>query len=199
MMEKLRITITQVFAVLLVLLICFSARIWEEKLPLVASMLFLIGAFLVGIASMGRLWCSLYIAGYKTDKLITQGPYSMCRNPLYFFSLLGAIGVGFASESLLMPFLIFIGFVAYYPFVIKSEERELRRFHKDAFDVYVKKVPRFFPKVSILQEPEEYLVKPKIFKQHIFSALWFVWILGILEVIEELNSLGILPTLFRIY
>ncbi|MGD9975297.1 MAG: isoprenylcysteine carboxylmethyltransferase family protein [Desulfatirhabdiaceae bacterium] len=199
MIEKLRITASRVIVVLLFLLICFSNRLWEETVPFVAEILFLIGVFLVGIASMGRLWCSLYIAGYKTDTLITQGPYSMCRNPLYFFSFLGAVGLGFASETLLIPFLICIAFVVYYPFVIKSEEKELMRLHTCAFDSYVKNVPRFFPKVSLLQEPHEYVVKPRIFKQHIFSALWFVWVLGIFEVIEELNVLHILPTIFSIY
>jgi len=159
MVEKLRIHISQIFAVLLVVLICVSRSLWEDKAPLVTTVLFLLGAVLVGIASLGRLWCSVYIAGYKTDHLVTQGPYSMCRNPLYFFSLLGALGVGFASETFLIPVLILIGFVAYYPLVIKSEEAELARLHKDEFEMYFKKVPRFSPKISYLTEPEEYIVK----------------------------------------
>ncbi|GIS42766.1 MAG: hypothetical protein Ct9H90mP15_08060 [Candidatus Neomarinimicrobiota bacterium] len=31
---------------------------------------------------------SLYVEGFKTKKLITEGPYSMVRNPLYFFTVL---------------------------------------------------------------------------------------------------------------
>jgi len=52
-------------------------------------------------------------------KLLTV---AMCRNPLYFFSLLGALGVGLTTETLLIPFVILIAFVGYYPNVIKSEE-----------------------------------------------------------------------------
>jgi len=199
MVEKLRIHVSQIFAVLLVVLICVSSSVWENKAPFVTTALFFSGAVLVGIASLGRLWCSVYIAGYKTDHLVTQGPYSMCRNPLYFFSLLGAVGIGFASENFLIPVLILIGFVAYYPIIIKSEEAELTKLHKDEFEMYLKKVPRFFPKISFLAEPEEYIVKPVIFKRHIFSALWFIWFVGILELIEELHELKVLPTIFNIY
>src|SRR4030043_2332545 len=199
MVEKLRIRISQIFAVVLVLLICVSGSSWEDKAPFVTSVLSLLGAVLVGIGSIGRLWCSVYIAGYKTDHLVTQGPYSMCRNPLYFFSLLGALGVGFASESFLIPVIILIGFAAYYPLVIKSEEAELEKLHKNEFEMYFKKVPRFFPKISYLTEPEEYIVNPVVFKRHMFSALWFIWLLGILEIIEELHELKVLPTIFNIY
>lgn len=199
MVEKLRIRISQIFAGLLVVLICVSSSLWEDGAPFVATVLFLLGAILVGIASLGRLWCSVYIAGYKTDHLVTQGPYSMCRNPLYFFSLLGALGVGLASETLLIPLVILISFVGYYPLVIKSEEAELIELHSSEFEIYLKEVPRFFPKISLLKEPEEYIVNPRVFKRHMFDALWFIWFIGILEVIEELHKLEVIPTIFKIY
>ena len=199
MIEKLRIRISQIFAGILVVLICISTSRWETQAPVVTMLLFLLGAVLVGIASLGRLWCSVYIAGYKTDRLVTLGPYSMCRNPLYFFSLLGALGVGFASETLIIPFLILIAFWGYYPSVIKSEEAELKRLHKSKFEIYLKNVPMFSPKTSLLKEPEEYIVRPKIFKEHTFHALWFIWFLGIIEIVEGLHELAVLPTIFKIY
>ena len=92
-----------------------------------------------------------------------------------------------------------IAFVGYYPLVIKSEEAELIKLHKREFESYLKKVPTFFPKISLLNEPEEYTVKPIVFKRHMFHALWFVWFLGIIEIIEELHELNVLPTLFKRY
>jgi protein-S-isoprenylcysteine O-methyltransferase Ste14 len=44
---------------------------------------------LAAMIASHRLWCSLYISGYKNSQLITSGPYSLCRNPLYFFSFVG--------------------------------------------------------------------------------------------------------------
>jgi len=199
MFEKLRINVSQVFVGLLLVLICVSRSSWEEDLHSLTTVLFVLGAVLVGIASIGRLWCSLYIAGYKTERLVNQGPYSISRNPLYFFSLLGAIGVGLASETLLIPLLILIAFVVYYPFVIKSEEADLLKLHDKEYEIYLKEVPRFFPKISLLKEPEDYIVKPIVFKRQMFDALWFIWLMGLLEIIEELHELKLLPTIFKIY
>jgi len=199
MIEKLRIIVTQIFVVILALLIFVSENAWEIKAPFVSTILFLIGIILVGIASLGRLWCSLYIAGYKTEALVTEGPYSICRNPLYFFSFLGAIGVGFASETLLIPAIILVAFSIYYPVVIKSEEAELRALHGEKFNTYFENVPRFFPNISKLKEPEKYIVNPVIFKRHLFDALWFIWFVGIMEIIEELHELHVIPFMFKIY
>ena len=58
---------------------------------------------------------------------------------------------------------------------------------------------KFFPKISILTEPEENTVKPIVFKKHMFHALWFVWFLGIMEMIESLHELNVLTTVFKIY
>ena len=199
MIAKYRIGISRIFVVALVLVIVFSGSAWENQEHFITSILFMIGCVLVGIATLGRLWCSLYIAGYKKDVLVTAGPYSMCRNPLYFFSLLGAVGVGFASETLTLPAVLFLIFTIYYPFVIRSEEAELRKLHGDRYKTYFETVPRFIPNLSKLQEPKEYVVRPVIYRKHMFDALWFVWLLGIMEIIESLHEINIIPIVFNFY
>jgi len=56
------------------------------------------GILLAGVGALGRLWCSLYIGGRKTHELVSAGPYGWCRNPLYLFSLIGALGVGLSTR-----------------------------------------------------------------------------------------------------
>jgi protein-S-isoprenylcysteine O-methyltransferase Ste14 len=199
MIEKLRILISRLFAVALVVLILISSSALKEKMPLLSTFLNFAGIAMVAVACLGRLWCSLYIAGYKTDTVVDQGPYSMCRNPLYFFSLVGAVGIGLASETLLIPVIILFAFAAYYPLVIKSEEADLLKRHGRVFKTYFEKVPRFFPRLSQLTEPNEYVVKPKVYKNHMLDAIWFILIVGFVEVIKALHALQILPTLFKIY
>jgi len=187
-----------VFAAAVAVVALFTSSKWQHR-PLFAETLFAAGCVLVGIASVGRLWCALYISGYKKQSLITTGPYSVCRNPLYVFSLLGAIGVGLATETIMIPLVIGIGFALYYPAIIKSEEVKLRRLHPERYEVYCNTVPRFIPRVSLLTEPTEYLVNPRIFRKSMIGALWFVWLLGILEIITALRELGVLPVYWNSY
>ena len=198
MIEKLRIPLSRSFAVILGVIILFSSSKWED-VSFASNIVFLTGCILVGIASLGRLWCYLYIAGYKDSSLVTTGPYSISRNPLYFFSLLGALGVGLATETLVIPSIVLILFAMYYPTVIRSEERRLLSLHGEKFESYCKNTPTFFPKLSLLKEPETYKVNPKIFRRNSFNALWFIWLTGILEIIEAFHETGVLPVYIKIY
>lgn len=198
LIEKLRIHISRIVAVIFLIIILFTSSKWEE-ISFISNVFFLIGCILVGIASLGRLWCSLYIAGYKNNTLVTLGPYSISRNPLYLFSMIGAVGVGLATETLLIPFVLVLLFAIYYPSVIKSEEKRLLEIHGEKYEEYYNKTPFFFPKISLLKEPESYTVNPKIFRKNIFGALWFIWLMGIMELFEAFHETGILPIYIKIY
>ena len=188
--EKLRIPVSRLASAVAVFFLLFSTNRWETGNEGVATGLFTLGMFLVAIGSLGRMWCSLFIAGYKDQVLITQGPYSLTRNPLYFFSVFGALGVGFCTETFTFPALLLAVMVLYYPLVVRKEERRLRaRFGRD-FDDYARRVPTF----ALFSEPDTYLVKPIVYRRHMFSALWFVWIVGLLELAEGLKELGWMPS-----
>ncbi|MCP2501709.1 MAG: isoprenylcysteine carboxylmethyltransferase family protein [Deltaproteobacteria bacterium] len=197
--EKRRIAISRIFSAAVIGMILVSRSHWRTEAPLLGAVLFCLGAVLVGVASLGRMWCSLYIAGYKTSKLITEGPYSMTRNPLYFFSFLGTIGVGLATETILFTVVMLVAFAIYYPLVIRSEERKLLAIHHEEFTAYVEKTPRFFPKFSALKEPQTYEVTPVVYRKNSLDAVWFVWVLGALEIIKGLHASGILPAWFTVY
>ncbi|MGV8075607.1 MAG: methyltransferase family protein [Syntrophobacteraceae bacterium] len=193
-----RVRLSWIFGVILGLLLLISDSKWEY-FPLFSTVLFSAGCVLAGIASLGRLWCSVYIAGFKTKSLITVGPYSLCRNPLYFFSLLGFIGVGLATETLTIPLILSVLFAIYYPGVIRSEEAKLLNLHKEAFESYRLTTPSLFPKLSCLNEPEEYVMRPKIFRRNLFDALWFMWFVAIMEILESLHEAGAIPVLIRLF
>jgi protein-S-isoprenylcysteine O-methyltransferase Ste14 len=192
-----RIRMSQLFGLLIVTVLAVSESRWEYSV--LDAVLFLLGAVLVGGATMGRLWCSLYIAGYKEGTLVTTGPYSISRNPLYFFSLVGAIGLGFATETLTFAAVFALWFAWLYPGVIRAEERRLRELHGAAFDEYARRVPRFVPRLRLLVEPQSYTVQPVRFRNHLLDALWLVWGLGLLELIEAAHKYELLPTLVRWY
>ena len=197
--EKMRIRVSRLFAAAVILLLCLGESAWDTGCHTLTTIMLAVSIFLVAAATLGRLWCSLYIAGYKTDRLVTLGPYSMSRNPLYFFSFLGALGIGLNSETFIIPLIILLAFWCYYPLVIKSEEKEMLRRHRQAFERYRAKVPMFFPNISLLTEPELYPVRPILFKKHIFDVVWFSGFMGIIEIIEECHRLNVLPVMFRLY
>ncbi len=198
-LEKLRIRLSQFLAFSLLIAAVFTTSRWEDHAPMVAYMLYAIGVALVGIATVGRLWCTLYIGGRKTKQLVVEGPYSITRNPLYFFSLLGAVGVGLATETLLLPLGIAIVFAMYYPWVIRREAIKMAAVHGTAYDEYARTTPMFFPKWSLLREPESYATNPQLFRRHMLPAAWFVWIVGLIEAAEGLRQSGLLPCWLRIY
>ena len=197
--EKYRIFLSRIAAVICLFFLFRTKSYWESKDELVTSFLFLSGIILVAVASLGRMWCSLYIAGYKNKKLITKGPYSICRNPLYFFSMLGMVGVGFSTETFTFPIVFILLFSLYYTFVIKSEENRLRKKFGAAFEEYTEKVPAFFPNFSTFEEPHTYIVNPAVYRRHIFSALWFIWIVGIIQLIEGMKEIEFLTHLWSLY
>ena len=131
--------------------------------------------------------------------LITAGPYSICRNPLYFFSFLGGVGVGLSTEILTIAMVILVAFGIYYPLVIGEEEKKLQALHGGDYDRYAGVTPRFWPSFSKLQEPQEYTVRPQVFRRGVLDAMIFVWIVAILEFVEALHENSIVPMLFRLY
>ena len=197
--QKYRIVVTIFFCLFAFLLFLGTESRWEKQESLIPGLLSLAGLLLVGIGSLGRVWCSLYIAGHKTSGLVTEGPYSLTRNPLYFFSLVGSVGVGLCTETFLLPAILIIGFALYYPDVIDKEEKILLELHHETYRQYIARIPRFFPNLKHFSEPDTCLVNPKIFRHHLADALMFVWVVGLLEVIEQMHELDWLPVLFSIY
>jgi protein-S-isoprenylcysteine O-methyltransferase Ste14 len=193
-----RILTSRLFCGLVAALLIVSESRWQTISPVAGAMFFFVGLFLVAIASLGRLWCALYIAGRKSRELVTVGPYSITRNPLYAFSFLGAVGVGLASEMLSVTAVLAAGFLIYYPFVVKAEEKKLHLLFPDRFSRYVKEVPRFWPRRWHIVEPDGYEVDTRVFRRHIASALWFVWSVGILEILEGLHTVRAIPVCLRL-
>jgi protein-S-isoprenylcysteine O-methyltransferase Ste14 len=192
-----RILVSRLFGVAFFLIVLASESVHEGTV--FEAVLFLAGLVLVGIATVGRLWCSLYVSGYKDTELITTGPYSVSRNPLYFFSLLGFAGIGFATETvtlgIALPLITAIG----YPAVIKREEHQLRERFGTAFEAYCARTPRFFPDFSRFTEPASYVVNPRLFRRTMIDVIWFVWFVGLIELVEALHELHVFAPLIRLY
>ena len=197
--EKYRIVLSRIAGAVLLFLLFGTRSHWDIDHEMIQFFLNITGILLVGIASLGRMWCSLYIAGYKDNTLITKGPYSICRNPLYLFSMIGALGISCFTETFTFPLVFMMVFSIYYPFVIKREEKRLKRIFGAEFDLYLKKVPVFFPRFSTFEEPDTYPVNPVVYRRHIFSAIWFIWVAGIIKLTEIIRETWFIGSLLSLY
>ncbi len=191
-----RIGVSRVLVAALALIL-LSVESAQEGTVL-SALLFLFGLVLVGIATAGRLWCSLYISGYKNRELVTCGPYSLCRNPLYFFSFLGFVGIGFTTETFSVGLASILIFAMAYPAIIRHEEAFLMSKFGEAFAEYCSRTPRFFPSLRSYREPLSYMVDSRVFRRSVGDVLWFVWLVGLVELVESLHEHHVLGALFRL-
>jgi protein-S-isoprenylcysteine O-methyltransferase Ste14 len=110
--------------------------------PTAATLVAGVVPVLAGLAL--RLWASGYLR--KGEALTQQGPYGLCRNPLYLGSFLLLLGLAIASGSLLLlagsPAL----FLLFYLPTMWREERELAVRFGSSYGEYSARVPRLVPR-----------------------------------------------------
>lgn len=82
------------------------------------------------------------------DGLVTEGIFKHCRNPLYVGNILMLLGVGILSNSLFYVGIMIPVFLFIYQAIVLAEEQFLRGKFGPGFDVYCKKVNRWFPNLS---------------------------------------------------
>jgi protein-S-isoprenylcysteine O-methyltransferase Ste14 len=157
-----------------------------------------IGLLLMFVCIAGRCWTSLYIGGRKIDQFVTIGPYSVMRNPLYTFSILGAIGAGAQLGSIFAG--LFTGFVVWVVFavVVRSEERLLLGIYAKEFEDYRVQVPRFLPNPGLWRDIPTILVMPSRMVRTFGDGMMFLLSVPLADLVERLQDAGILPILFHI-
>jgi protein-S-isoprenylcysteine O-methyltransferase Ste14 len=172
---------------------------WSFGHPLVEQSLFLTGITLAGFGAAGRAWATSYISGLKLKELVTSGPYSLCRNPLYFFSFILGIGFGFCTKTLTIPILTAAVMAILYHFQIRREERILAQQFGAEYQRYLATVPRFFPRLNNYHEAETVHISTKPLRKGMFGIAFLLILIGVIELMRGLHEAGILPKLFHIY
>jgi len=157
-----------------------------------------VGIVLIVTCILGRTWASLYIGGRKIDKLVQNGPYSVCRNPLYFFSVIGAAGIGAQVGSITLALLCAVIALLVFAVVVVQEERLLRERHGAAFAEYSARVPRFLPNLRLWRDARTLTVHQLRVVRTFADALIFLLSVPAAEVIELLQEGGYLPVLLRL-
>jgi protein-S-isoprenylcysteine O-methyltransferase Ste14 len=146
----------------------------------------ILGFVLVVFGSFGRIWASLYIEGNKTKNLITAGPFSMVRNPLYFFSLIMLIGFSLALKAIYLPLALLLIFVLFHVPTIANEEKKLQDIHGKKFNSYVKSTPRLIPNIFKYKKTktgEKVLVKISRINGVLIEVIGYLFLYTLIDII----------------
>jgi protein-S-isoprenylcysteine O-methyltransferase Ste14 len=137
------------------------------------------GFICVCLACLGRIWCSVFIAGHKDADLVTTGPYARCRHPLYACSILGALGLGLTTKSWLLCIVTLLLITALVVYAASCEEQFLADAFPDQFKAYVAATPNMWWPGRAAALPENLDVRPAVFwKAFLDAGSFFVlWVL----------------------
>jgi protein-S-isoprenylcysteine O-methyltransferase Ste14 len=131
----------------------FFAEARWERIP------FEILGWLTFFAGAGlRFWATLYIGGRKRLVVVSEGPYSICRNPLYVGSFLIALSVALILQSMTFLACVMFGAVFYALATVPAEERYLSRQLGEPYLHYCREVPRFLPRLTNFSTPATVVV-----------------------------------------
>lgn len=194
--ERYRLGFSWIAGLFFVFSVLFSDSPYRESR--MYELLELVGYVLIVFATLGRIWATVYIGGRKDEELCQDGPYSISRNPLYLFSLSGAIGIILSAQKLTLLAII-LPFFVYYYFVIRGEEARLLKFFGEKYADYSKRVGRILPTFKTYTSQESFTVYPKVLFRSMIHASIFMWIFVLLEILEYLKDrTTLIPTLFTL-
>jgi protein-S-isoprenylcysteine O-methyltransferase Ste14 len=155
-----------------------------------------LGILLVLSGVIGRFWCISYIGGHKSKLVFQDGPYSICRHPLYLFSTVASLGLGLMLGSLVMSLAVGMVVFAILSRTAAHEEIFLRAKFGPDYDEYSARVPRIIPNLSAWRTEPEIVTKVKSMRVNFQDALVFMSFIPLSRLIvwaRETFELGLFP------
>ena len=101
------------------------------------------------LVALCGVWIRAIASGHvkKNEELATTGPYAYTRNPLYFGSIVIALGFALVALRWEIAAVLVLLFAAIYVPVIRGEEQFLHG-HFPQYAEYCSRVPRLLPKLQ---------------------------------------------------
>jgi len=194
--RKLRLRLLRLAFVPVIFIAIFVRPDWPLESPMgfileASGFLFLLAGLLI------RIWCTFYIGGQKSKEIIMDGPYSLCRNPLYVGTFILAIGVGLTFENLLMVALVPAIIIPVHMIVVRMEENHLEQIFGERYRIYKRKVPGFWPKFSHYQSPDSLTVNVHAIWRITTDTVGILLLPWIEDLLEVLHHHGIIPVLWN--
>jgi len=194
--RKLRINLLRLVFIPIVFVAVFVRPSWS--LASYTSFLMELGGYLFLLAGLTiRIWSIFYIGSRKSKEIITTGPYSLCRNPLYIGTFLLAIGAGLCFENVLMILLISAIIIPVHIITTRMEEAHLEAKFGQPYQEYKQRIPRFWPRFSSYNSPDTIEVNVKSIRRIALDTVAVLLLPGIEDLLELLHYHGIIPVLWH--
>jgi len=156
------------------------------------------GGYVLLLLGVGiRIWATLYIGQRKSKELITEGPFSICRNPLYVGSLLIMLGVSLCMENLVLLAAGLLIMIPTHIWVILVEEKHLAKVFGEQYLEYKHRVPRFGFAFRNFHTAQTIEVSVRSIYRATGEAMLALTVPIIGDLIETLHANGILPVLWK--
>ena len=186
-----RLRLTAALLIALLVVVAVSRRPGLDGFA--GAVLAFAGFACVACAALGRIWTSVFIAGYKDERLVTHGPYAALRHPLYALSLLATLGLGLTtrSASITLALLALLGLM--YAASIRAEDAFLRAAHPAQFERYAAAVHALLPRWSRYAVPEAVEVRPRVLWKAFLDAGSLLGFWALLVIADALQRNGLTP------
>ncbi len=156
-------------------------------------------AWVAFIAGAGlRFWATLYIGGRKSDVAVTEGPYSLCRHPLYLGTVLLVLSGALFLKSIVFAGALAVLAMAYFMFTVPAEEEYLSARLGDSYREYCKRVNRLWPSMRNFRTPSRMTVDIHSLYLECARASRWIWLPLVGEIIGHLRSAPWWPRLFSV-
>jgi protein-S-isoprenylcysteine O-methyltransferase Ste14 len=145
-----------------------------------------------------RFWATLYVGGRKNDHVVADGPYSLCRHPLYLGSVLLVLSGALFLKSLACAFALALLATAYVMFTVPAEEEYLTARLGEPYRQYCQRVNRLWPSFRHFRTEARITVDVHSLYLEWARASRWIWLPLLGTIIGPLRSAPWWPRLFDI-
>lgn len=131
-------------------------------------------AFLCGAGL--RFWATLFVGGRKNEIVVADGPYSLCRHPLYLGSIVLGLSGALFLKSPLVAVAAAVLAAAYCLLTIPAEEERLSITLGAPYREYCERVNRLWPSFRQFQTPPRVTVDVHALYLEAARASRWVWL-----------------------
>jgi protein-S-isoprenylcysteine O-methyltransferase Ste14 len=117
-----------------------AARSWGEAVGVDV-----LGWLLLCAGAAIRVWASTYICARKSRDVVQTGPYSVCRNPLYWGTFLMVAAYPLLLKSPILALSMLPPILLYLFAVVPVEEMVMAHRHGAKYSAYCQTVSRWWP------------------------------------------------------